>query len=269
MSDILLQTLAGVIAELVRLDPQNLVAARAIGVLEAAPLMAAPRRGRVPQPPNITDAKIAARYAAGATLLDLASEFEIAVDTARRAIVRAGGIIRRQGPTDHRKPEDHPLFTQMKAMWEGGNSMKAIGDACGVSRERVRQILTKAGIHATGEPKRLTSDELAAVHRYFDEDLSLSGAAHAAGFSEFKMARLIRRAGYEPRKANRRMKDETAAKAARAADLYKRHVKIVEIAKDLKLRSPELVYRYLAIAGVKPDRQNRDALRLSPITRAA
>jgi transposase len=119
----------------------------------------------------------------------------------------------------------------------------------------VRQWFKEAGV-STRRPE-LRADELAIVADYLS-GTSLDLTASKASVSTYVVRRLVARAGHtlRPAKKNARRNPETVAKAERAAQLYATGMKAREIAAELGLCAPEMVYRLLAIAGVKPKRQH-------------
>jgi transposase len=129
--------------------------------------------------------------------------------------------------------------------------MSDIGKRFAITRERVRQIFVREGIDTTLRP--LSAEQEAAVADYV-AGASLDQAACKAGVSAHSMRGWIIRAGHKVRPSKKARRAATVANAERAAQLYQSGAKMAEIAAAIGLRKPEMVYRLLAIAGVRPNR---------------
>jgi DNA-binding CsgD family transcriptional regulator len=262
---LLRETVARLIAEIERLDPTNMEAAKASGVMSALELVRVPspivRTPKPPRQPTDRDRAIAAKYGAGATLLEVAAEFKVARNTARDAIVRCGVSIRSQGQRHSSKDSrPNPKLARMIELRSTGMNLSEIGAAVGLTRERVRQVFVKAGIPTTQADAPLTEAEKRCVEMYLSGD-SLSVAAEHNGLSENRARAIILRSGHKLRRANRKgHSEETLAKAQRAATLYNAGWVNRRIAEELGLPKPEMVYRLLAIAGAKANRHRKPSL---------
>ena len=195
---------------------------------------------------------MAAAYASGKTLLECAAEFKCSPVTVRNALRKAGVQPRPKGT---RKKADTRIDTIM-AMRADGNDMVQIGRALGISRERVRQIVVKAGLLEAFADKQFTPEQLAAFDAYRD-GMSLSLAAAKAGASPETFKKWLARAGIEIRPSNKqkRAKQAIAQKAAQVARLYREGASSAAIAEQCGEAHPAAIYRHLARAGVTPNRK--------------
>lgn len=268
MSRVLLDTLATVIAELERLDPASLVAARAQGVLEgfrAAPLgtRGSVKIGRPKKAATDSDFEMARLYSDGLTVERVAKHMGVSTGTVRAALRRTGTPARKWRPLGAAGIQKHneERVERIREMRAIGQTLEEIAAVECITRERVRQLCVKAGIDTQQRP--LTPEEAAAVQLYLD-GASLDLAAERLGRSAHGMRSLLFRAGHKPRPAPklRQRSPETIAKAERACEMYRAGFSTPEIAAKLQLRAQPMVYRLLAIGGVKPDR-HRKGVRVS------
>lgn len=146
-----------------------------------------------------------------------------------------------------------------------GETLKQIGDSCGLTRERVRQILRKAGVESLGwrdEHKRpphvLTETELRAIELY-QADVRPSEITRRTGLSVYEVAYARRLAGIPSKGvAHWLTLPNDAEITQQVCDLYlagKSGLEIVAAVPHLKYH--ETVYRYLKKGGVKPHRGSR------------
>ncbi|MGV0964217.1 MAG: hypothetical protein ACOYBT_10035 [Polynucleobacter sp.] len=263
---LLLETCASVIAELERLDPASLIAARARGVLDgiSAPRTAKPAGGRPIQVDR--DQEIARLYGEGLSGPEVANRVGCSYKTVLNALERCGVARRARGTRySPRKAtvSNQDRIERIRTMRAEGLTLKEIGAREKITGERVRQLCGKAGIDTSKRP--LTEHEKALVAQYLAGD-SLHIVAEAGGLSTGVVARLLALAGEKPRPAPklRNRHPHTLVNAERAAQLYASGLTMAAIAKHVGLANASSVYRLLAIAGVKLSRKNRAHLRPSP-----
>lgn len=262
---ILRDTLANVLAELDRLDPQSLTAARAHGVLEAIACSAPSSKGGRPRGVSSRqaekDAPLIASYQSGKTAGEVAEAHGCERQTVYNALRRAGIPSRARGHTIGKiKPAiaADERIERIRTMRADGRTLEEIGAAEKITRERVRQLCQKAGI-PTPRPE-LTQQEKDAVAAYLAGDsIDQASAGHDIAPSRLNYA--LARMGHSPRPSKRtcRRSAQTVAKASLAGKLYLDGKKLREISAALGLGKPEMVYRYLAVAGVKPHRRAHSA----------
>lgn len=169
-------------------------------------------------------------------------------------VIRTGAL-----PT----PPEDARTSQMAKMYRGGATLQEIGDKFGLTHERVRQLLRKDGIeslgrrpeHKTGNIKinRIDREQFAMDYR---SGITLEVLADAYGVSSATIRKLIRQMGLPMRGRKSFQRHELAA---RAADLYRRGVRVREITKSLCLPSTSEAYRLMRHAGVTPTRKSRRA----------
>lgn len=220
---------------------------------EAGVPLAPKKRGRKGRAPNERDYALVAAYQAGGTLYDVGRQFSVAPACVRSALQRLGVSAR---PPGKRVERGGDRFQEMLALWNEGMVMADIGRRCGVTSERVRQIFVKNGVDTRQRP--LTAEQAAAVADYVG-GASLDQASSRAGIAPGTLRKLIVRAGHKvrPGKAGAGRQPATVAAAERAAQMYQSGLKAREIATELGLAKPEMIYRLLAIAGVRPGRHRK------------
>jgi transposase-like protein len=265
---LLRDTVSRLIAEIDRLDPGNIEAARASGVMSAvaamdfAPIVEPSARKKAGRSTRIADERdhaMAASYRSGRTILEVATEFKACTGTVRKALDRCDVRARPKGPVYDKKRA--PRVVKILELRAQGLDASDIGKAVGVTRERVRQILVREGVPTGQINKPLTDAERRAVDMYV-AGASLDAAAEINNIPISRCRALILREGRTLRPSNRRgHTQEVLERAKRVAELYKSGWKVREIAAELGLPKPELIYRYLAIAGVRANRFHRTTLK--------
>lgn len=198
-----------------------------------------------------SDAEVKRLYEAGLSLIEVGKRMgghSTAWVTA--SLFRTGTPSRPRGNTRQRDPE---RIERLRAMRDKGMTLEEMGAAEQITRERVRQICTTAGID-TSINLELTDEQRAAVAEYMAGD-SMNEVAVRYGIGTHALRNWILKAGHVPRKQpSRRDTPEIKQRAKRAARLYQRGMKGSDIAKALGLPKSEMIYRLLAIAGVHPNR---------------
>lgn len=138
-----------------------------------------------------------------------------------------------------------------------GETLQAIANDFGITRERVRQVLRRIGVESLGhreehKPRHIeTPSEAAAVQAYVaGEQPKAIQERFGLTYPQLRLA--VKRAGV-PRSAPGRWRSADADKLAeQTAFLYRRGIKPAEIADRLGLSHVTSVYRYLKRAHVAP-----------------
>lgn len=149
-------------------------------------------------------------------------------------------------------------WVRMAAMYQGGKTLQQIGDKFGVSRERVRQILRKAGVPTEGHrPEHRRSSvawrkeaEVVALARRGNP---LSDIAIAVGDCPMNVRTVLKHYGIKVPRKRRGPKPETVEAAWAVAADYRAGMKGPEIAEKHGIAQPQ-IYRLIAMVGVKPRR---------------
>jgi hypothetical protein len=160
-------------------------------------------------------------------------------------------------------PVEEDREVVMAARYLEGDTLQAIGDEFGLTRERVRQLLRAAGVPSLGvrAAHRRSAAPIADWERevaevYSTGETSPSEICSRYGLEVAKLYGVLRRTGTRrfPKGHFARLKDD-AEITAQCADLYRQGLKAREIAERIPaLRHHETVYKYLARAGVTPSR---------------
>lgn len=244
MSNYLLrEALAKAADEIERFDPASAVAGYCRGLLAESTKVSETKKQKVERYFAMWEF-----YNAGSTLEDTAARFGVHLQTVRNAFAHIGKPARKKAirKTDHRAEQ----FWQEYCT---GATLEQIGIANKITRERVRQILKRAG-HEPKSVKRPEKPEyLAAIDAYLSGE-SLHTAAHIAGVAQKAMFDIIVRNGHKPRPSRRYFRGDQH-RIETVARLYKSGAKLAVIAAEAGLAHPNNVYRYLGYAGLKPTRQ--------------
>lgn len=212
-------------------------------------------------PEYTPDEELAAAYQSGMSLLDVAARFNVAVTRVSMALRRLGVKSRPRGSGHaafRKNGADPERTSEMIALHNKGHTLEEISTQYKITCERVRQILVKAGINTSERP--LKEEQLAVVQEYLAGE-SLISVAEAHNITLSTLKNWVRMAGYEVRPSPRTHAKETLLKAQMAADLYRSGMKVADIAGRLGFSGRGgrghggAIYRLLAIAGVKLDRQ--------------
>lgn len=157
-----------------------------------------------------------------------------------------------------------------------GATLQQIADEYGITRERVRQVLRKAGVPSLGhrpEHKRrakpLTSTEEAGLDAIRNGERP-SIVAERLGLNLARLNGLRVRAGIPAKGVGHWNRNpETEARAQEIAALYLQGLTAAQIVERIPaLKWQPTVYRYLAIAGVKAQRRDRSTLNMAAVARA-
>lgn len=241
-----------VVAEFERIDPQNVVAARARGLLDSKALVPKAEFDRHKRSLRAERDDEAARlYLNGLSLLDVARELGIAAGTVRAALKRRNIMPRPPGKCQKATilRRDDEKADRIAAMRAEGKTLTEIGDIEGITRERVRQILARAGIDG---PRPLSPNEREAVEQYAG-GASLYDAAIKHNLTQHTLRKLILRNGGElrPSRRNGGSQPATMERAKQVAKLYLSGSTIQQIMTSMGIRHAPSVYRLLALANVE------------------
>lgn len=229
------------------------------------------RAPRAPRPPRpLSDAKraeaeaIKATYDSGKTLAETGVIHGVCLNTARRLIAEIGGTIRRKGPRESKKGvADVERAAEMARRYQGGETLQEIGDSFGVTRERVRQLLRKAGVPSLGvragvgghKPAPITDFEREVAAAYSAGDTPLQQLRERFGITANQLAVILLRTKTPKLGLSHWLtRPDDAERTAKAAELYRAGLKTREIAEQIGVKRPEQVYPYLHKAGVRLNR---------------
>lgn len=201
------------------------------------------------------------QYESGLSGPAIAAEHGKTLQTVYRYIRAAGGTIGYNG-TKHTATGvlDDARAADMRARYQSGETLQAIGDSYGITRERVRQILRKTGVPSLGrrpehmrQPHELTPAEIEAAKLY-DAGVPPKEVKARTGVSYAHLAAARKRLGIECKGTGHWLRrPDDAELTARTCALYlegKTAPEIVALIPELKF--PATVYRYLKKGGVKP-----------------
>lgn len=255
--ELLWDTLAAVVAELERADSQSLVAVRVRGLLDARALISADQIDRHKRSDRAErDDKIVGLYLSGLSTYDVSRELSMDVGAVRCALQRRNVTLRAKGQAAKaaRMKRDEPRIDRIRAMRAEGKTLEEVGSELHITRERVRQLCVRYDIPVE---RGLTPDQKQAVAEYVSgESLEQVAARHSASPSTVRG--WITKDGFAVRPSNKigRRDPETLKRAQLAAGMYQGGKSVREISEELGYGHEVggVVYRLLAIAGVKPDR---------------
>lgn len=202
--------------------------------------------------------EVIAAYKSGKSLLELEQEFKSSVATIRKHLEAAGVEIRKPSTGKVGKVKGQQRIGEIMALRAEGKTGQEIGSALGITRERVRQIVLKCGKREEFEQRPFTASEIEALEEY-RAGAALPFVAEKLGVCQETTRRYLLRYGIPIRPSRKRgeARQRTQAIAAKIAQRYRAGESLADIAKEAGFAKPEQIYRYLAIAGVKPDRQTR------------
>lgn len=261
--DFLWDTLASVVAELERVDPQSVLAARVHGLLDAKRMSlhttdrhAARRRYRDPE----RDERIAAMYLSGSSTWDIVKELGGDAGGVRAALKRKSVEMRHGGEAGKvpAAKRDESRVDLIRQLHDEGKTLSQIGEHLGITRERVRQICLKNDISTV---RCLTSEQKKAVAEYVSGK-SLEAVAGIHNVNPSTLRGWILKDGFAIRPAPKtsRRDPETLKRAERAESLWRSGKSLSEISRELGYGSVGApVYRLLAIRGIDPVKREQAA----------
>ena len=149
---------------------------------------------------------------------------------------------------------------QIIARFKSNETLQAIADDYGVSRQRVEQILRKAGVEKRGQRG---GRRRAPIWSKIEEARSLAASgcsceeiADAVGDTKQNVFVVCRKEGIQIQRAVRKNSPHVVSAAFDIAADYKAGMNTREIAEKYGKQQPS-IYHFLRIAGVKPNRVER------------
>lgn len=211
---------------------------------------------------------IAEAYEAGETLLGCSAKFGVGVPVVQRALLAHNVTVRTKGSGAQLVNSGvggAERIASIMAMRAEGKSLEQIGAVLNVTRERVRQLVVRAGLSDEFAKRPRSAEQLAILREYAD-GLNLNATAEKLGVSTGMVKKWLIQESIAIRPSPKfpRRNVKTTENAERAAALYRKGLKGREIAETLGLNAPEQIYRLLAMSGVKPTRKPGSGRMASP-----
>lgn len=155
---------------------------------------------------------------------------------------------------------------QMRDLYLEGATLEEIGGRFDITRERVRQILRRTGVPSLGHRPEIcrsvvTLEIEAEIVRLASEGKTQPEIADALSIDRHNVSLYLRRNGVSAPRASKGCSPETLATARAVAAEYAAGISTKEIAERHHTWQPT-IYRYLRIAGAKPDRVGRSDVEL-------
>jgi len=163
-------------------------------------------------------------------------------------------------------PDDRVV--RVVAMFKGGATLQAIGCEFGLSRQRIEQILRKAGVAGRGHvgTKRAPSwVKLDEIRSLAESGLSAKQIAASIGDTYANVIRVARFNDIRIERSKRVAHEETVGRAFAVAADYKSGMLSREIAEKYHLKYIEEIYRLLKIAGVDASRRKATDISVLPV----
>lgn len=215
----------------------------------AKPVQAAPR---TPRPPrigitpavarrNARFAELVASYQSGLSIEKVALKHGASPPTVSKAL-RAFGIAARKGDNARKGYVDQERLQRIIDLRSEGATLETIAAEFHITRERVRQIMTAAGVDTSDRPP--SPEERAAVEAYVAGE-TLEAAATRLGVGESTFKKLVTRCGHTPRRRDRGKAAEVNQRALRVAQLKAAGKTVREIAEIMEFPHYERVYWHL------------------------
>jgi transposase len=252
---VLIEALKRTTAALEAVNPNHPALHYALGVLDGKNVTLNKRQ------PRYDIDTIIAEYRAGLPIREIASRNRVSQYTINNVLRRQGEPIRKRikSPKPPKPPRsDHPQLDTMKVMRDEGRTLDEIGAAHLVSRERVRQILNKAGIPTPRQAYVLTESDLKAVEEY-QAGGSLDFCAAIAGVCRVKFkCKILPLSGVVPRPRIRMPSHDVITRREKVAELYLAGLHAREIAKEVGFKNPERVYQDIAKMGISVKRMSNE-----------
>lgn len=160
-------------------------------------------------------------------------------------------------------PSPDDRVVRIVAAFRGGKIMREIAEEFGITRQRVEQILRKAGVEHCGKSRGAHRKvpawtRLEELRSLASQGLTANQIATAIGDNYVNVSRVARISGIKITRAAKGYSDKTIETAFKVAEQYKAGRLTREIAAGLGIQTPH-VFRFLRIAGVKPKRQGPHA----------
>jgi transposase len=149
-----------------------------------------------------------------------------------------------------------------------GETLQEIGDAYGLTRERVRQVLRRIGVKSLGlreqhklKPHELTVAEIAAAFAYRDGRELPKDICARFGLGREQLLTACRRLRIKTKPRGAPLRVDAKEVEAKVASLYRQGASLDHIRSEFGWSHITYVYRWLQRAGVKPTRRPRRDLR--------
>ena len=149
---------------------------------------------------NETVQRMVAEYTGGASLVNLAGRFGFSYTGIRRSLSRVGGVIRKPGSGKFSRVKFSAIeIAEMIALYEGGATLREIGEEVGVSRFSVSKLLRRAGVQPRRRRSTRAKREAPAIIEAYENGLSLAAVGYRFGLSHVAVGNRLRAAGLQLR----------------------------------------------------------------------
>jgi len=192
-------------------------------------------------------------YESGKSVLELSAICECAPSTPRRWLKGNGVELRKYAPGRRSAPDERiPKIMEMR---KAGMTLEEIGTEFGITRERVRQIVVKAGLQSEFAYRPPTRKELD-VYDEYRNGASLNYVAGKLGVGPETARKRLIAANIPIRPSTRkvRINEERDRKAREVVERYKSGESTKDIARAMGFKNPQQIYHYLGLGGMRPNR---------------
>lgn len=193
--------------------------------------------------------EMGAMYLGGASVLDIAAVFNKQPATVRRHLVESGIQIRRPGPRG--KQLISRRNAEIVQAYTSGKTLLEVAGEHGITRERVRQILVRAGVRERHRGVEERDARHAAMATAYINGATIEDLARAFGLSLGTVTAIVR--GHplssDFYKKNSTRGARTRSLAPAMAEAYRLGATIHEIAERFDF-SPMTVHRALRLQGI-------------------
>lgn len=160
-------------------------------------------------------------------------------------------------------PATDDRWEQMSSLYREGQTLAAIGERFGITRERVRQILRKNGVASEGHRGKARRQSIAwrkekQVLGLANNGRSVAEISRSVGDAPCNVRYVLSYHGVKAKRGKRKPDEDAYALAAEIASDYRNGLRTVDIGERHGIHQSH-VYRFLKLAGVKPSRQKRAA----------
>lgn len=197
----------------------------------------------------LTPEQAATLYRDGQTVAQVSVRANLSIASAAKLIRAGGGEIRRGYKAGQMTPEERT------AKWtclyrEEKYTLQRIGEQFNVSRERVRQVLNKAGVPTSGHREEIDPDTATKIITLAASEPSLMSLAENVNLPLKIVLRALNDAGIKFKRKPSPMVGEELVRATRIAKMYIEGVSTTEIAEQFKIPHAAAVYRILDRMGL-------------------